>query len=83
MEEAWWNGYEAGLSGEGSNPYPFGLKRAIWEMGQTWGCQVLANMLEVCMKMEGEATPSPGASDFGYDILSHTPFLPASPKPAV
>lgn len=52
MEDSWWDGYEAGMTGEGDNPYPFGVRRALWELGKVSGCNILATVLEAAMKME-------------------------------
>lgn len=49
MLEAWWEGYEVGLSGseaKNTGPWWTGL---MWEAGQLAGCQVLAEILELTL----------------------------------
>lgn len=56
MEDAWWDGYEAGMSGDGrDNPYPVGIQGGLWELGRAFGCQALANILEGMMTLEEDA----------------------------
>lgn len=52
MDEAWWEGYESGMSGEGTNPYPLGARATLWQIGKVFGCNALAAILENMMLNE-------------------------------
>jgi hypothetical protein len=59
MMSSWWKGYEAGMSGEGSNPYmAFSYDWFVYEAGLTAGCHVLADILTGIMKHDRAAEKS-------------------------
>jgi hypothetical protein len=49
MLAAWWEGYEAGLSGSGTKNSGPWWTDLMWNAGELAGCQVLAEILETTL----------------------------------